>query len=501
MTDSIANLYPFETNKQGIRITNKSNTNIEHQPWFHYKIQRKIADLLVNKNGDFLVRESISQLGSYTLVVHWADETINFLISCTIGGDGRPQYRFTSDSFSTIAEVIWYHVNTGCPVSEASPAVLLYPVDRDSTSRSDNTSVLSSTSSGDTSIASSSLDSTFSPVATSKPDIAMSRCHKGKNITSSLSPSYFSPSHSLDSYVSDTQSTYYLQIMAVVKSILFSSKAVYIPQNLQQYTPLTLAIHLTRTDLLVTQLSADMSTPSDRLRATGLQRLLMPYNESIQREAWFRHSQTKYLVILAVFGAANLESRTTLISQLISVARELSTVSLGNAFSFMSVMEALMSPQVANLSSTWCTLREKYSVIMTVFDLQLKPLALSYHSGSYQYPPVIPYIQPVLYNLLMTVQDVQTEDSSQREDLESGLDAFLNHFEAAKNYSTPNEALSKLQHTVNTAKEDSTLIHFLQQNHIKTLLNKIDKRFQSDWELYDCAEKLTTILSSLMTDY
>ena len=167
-------------------------------------------------------------------------------------------------------------------------------------------------------------------------------------------------------------------------------------------------------------------------------------------------------------------------------------------------MEALLSPQVAKLSSTWCAMRDKFSGVMSVFDLQLKPLALSYFSGVCRVTeraPVIPYIQPVLYNLLLSAQDVQSEDSCQREDLESGLDAFLAHFEAAVSYSAPREGLTRLHEVVNSEKEDSTLKHFLQQNHVKTLLNKIDRRFQDDWEVYDCAETLSTILSTLMTDY
>ena len=490
MTETTPYLYPSHTNTQAVKEIHRSDTEITHQPWFHYKIRRNLADLLVSKNGEFLVRESISQVGSYTLVVHWAGETINFLINSTEGADGRPEYKFTSKSFSTVAEVIWHHVETGYPVSDSSPAVLLYPIDREITSQIDNTYVLSSTS----------VENKSSPNMNRRESVHTSRCYKGKNITSGLSVSSLSPSHLLD--VSDTKSAHYLQIMAVVKSILFSSKAVYISHTLQQYTPSALAIHLTRTDLQLTQLSADKST--DRLGATGLQRLLLPYNECLQREAWFRHLQIKYLVILAVFGAVTLETRITLISQLIALARELSAVSLGNAFSFMSVMEALLSPHVSKLSSTWCALKDKFAGTMSVFELQLKPLAFSYFSGvcrGTDPPPVVPYIQPVLYNLLLSVQDVQSEDSCQRKELESGLDAFLSHFEAAVSYSAPREGLTKLQEAVNSEKEDSTLKHFLQQNHVKTLLNKIDRRFQDDWEMYDCAETLCTILSSLMTDY
>ena len=198
-------LYPSYTNTQGVKVTQQSDTEIEHQPWFHYKIQRKLADILVSKNGDFLVRESISQVGSYTLVVHWAGETINFLISSTDGADGRSEYKFTSKSFSTVAEVIWHHVETGCPVSDSSPAILLFPIDRGTTSQTDNTYVLSSTS----------ADNTPSPNVNRHESVHTSRCYKGKNITSGLSVSSLSSSHSLD--VSYTKSAHYLQIMAVVK--------------------------------------------------------------------------------------------------------------------------------------------------------------------------------------------------------------------------------------------------------------------------------------------
>ena len=453
-----------------------TDTNIEHQPWFHFRTLRKAADLLVIKNGDFLVRESISQLGSYTLVVHWGDETVNFLISSSTRPDGNVKFRLTSDAFSTVPELIHHHLKTGYPVSEASPAVLLHPVDRQTTSHP--------------AVAHSSLDSAVPPT----------RGSKGRNLTSRLSPACFS-SRQLDNQVSDTHSAHYLQIMAVVKSILFSSKAAYIPQKLQQYTPAALAAHLTRHDLTLTQLKADRS--SDRLGASGPQRLLMPYNDALRREVWFRHAQIKYLSILAVFGAVSIETRTSVISQLIALARELSGASLRNAFSFMSVMEALMSPQVAALTSTWKALREKFSSIMTVFDLQLKPLSLSYYAGTRDEcsPPLIPYIQPVVYNLLIGVQDIQPEDLSQKDYLTSGLEAFLNHFESIREYTFPRDEISQLQRTVEQEKEDSSLTRFLQQNHTKTLLSKIDRKFVNDFELYDCAEILTSIISSLMTDY
>ena len=449
-----------------------ADTNIERQPWFHFRIQRKVADLLVSKDGDFLVRESISQIGSYTLVVHWSGETVNFLISCSTGRDGSLKYRFTSDAFSTVSELIQHHVRTGYPVSETSPAVLLCPVDRHAAPQTHGPS-----------------DSPVPP----------SRESKGRNLTSRLSPSCFSCRRQIDSEVSDTHSAHYLQLMAVVKSILFSSRAAYIPQTLQQHTPSALAAHLTRSDLALTQLTADGA--SDRLGASGLQRLLMPYNDSLRREVWFRHSHIKYLSILSVFGAVSIEMRTSVISLLIALARELSSVSLRNAFSFMSVMEALMSPQVAALTSTWKVLRDKFSSIMTVFDLQLKPLALSYYAGTADTSPLIPYLQPVVYNLMIVVQDVQPEEASQRDSLASGLDAFLNHFEAARAYAPPRDAISELLRTVTQEKDDPALTHFLQQNHIKTLLSKIDRKFVSDFELYDCAEILTSILSSLMTDY
>ena len=423
------------------------------------------------------MRESISQPGSYTLVVRWGGDAVNFLISSSIGTDSHVKFRLTSEAFSTVAELLQHHLRTGYPVSETSPAVLLYPVVRQTTSQTGG--------------ALCSLHTALRP----------SRGSKGRNLTSRLSPSCFSCTWQIDGEVSDTHSAHYPQIMAVVKSILFSSRAAYISQKLQQHTPAALAAHITSYDLTLTYMTLDSSP--DRLGASGLQRLLMPYNDSLQRDVWFRHSQIKYLSILAVFGAVSVETRAGVISQLIALARELSGVSLRNAFSFMSVMEALMSLQVAALTSTWNALRDKFSSIMTVFDLQLKPLALTYFSGTKDECslPLIPYIQPVVYNLLIGAQDVQTEYSSQRDYLTFGLDAFLNHFESARGYVLPQDAISQLQRTVAQEKEDPTLSHFLQQNHTKTLLSKIDRKFVNDFELYDCAEILTSILSSLMTDY
>ena len=449
------------------------------------------------------MRESISQPGSYTLVVSWAGETINFLFSAISQPDGTSTYRLTSDSFQTVAELIRHHVKTGCPVSESSPAVLRYPIDRSITTAEGESGNMPETSPliPDPHLTTNSTRGGDAPY--------VHHNSKGRNITSRLSPAYFAnltvPSL-LDTHETSTNSAQYLQLMDLVKSILFSSKVAYLPLRLLEHSPAVLAMQITRGDLVSTQLGLgedDSGSASDRLGVSGLQRLLMPYNHSLQREVWFQHCQLKYLVLLSLFAASNLDARSSLLAHLISLAKELSGPTFRNVFGFMSIMEALMSPHLSKLTNTWGSLREKSSGILTVFELQLKPLALSYFSGLEESlpPPLIPYLQPVLYNILLRVQEVLPEDASRQNSLMSGLDAFLNHFEAARRYSLPTERLSGMQKLLKREAEDPALKHFLQQNHVKTLLSKIERRFLDDFELYGCAETLISILAGLMSDY
>lgn len=144
-----------------------SPVSLEYQPWFHGLITRKQAEAAVKKDGDILVRESISKKGSYALTTRWKSQALHFVINRleTVLGGGTPasppssqskqksrkaatkasttdilelpelappvvMYRFERDSFPSIVELINHYLHTKQPISEVSGAIAKYPVPR-----------------------------------------------------------------------------------------------------------------------------------------------------------------------------------------------------------------------------------------------------------------------------------------------------------------------------------------------------------------------------------
>ena len=147
--------------------TPSTSVSLEHQPWYHGLITRKQAESAVKKDGDVLVRESISKKGSYVLTARWKGQALHFVINrleSILGGGttasppasltkskskrssksnvsadilNLPElappvvlYRFERDSFPTIVELVNHYLHTKQPISESSGAIAKYPVPR-----------------------------------------------------------------------------------------------------------------------------------------------------------------------------------------------------------------------------------------------------------------------------------------------------------------------------------------------------------------------------------
>eukprot|EP00117_Sycon_ciliatum_P031739 scpid40963/ scgid24770/ Breast cancer anti-estrogen resistance protein 3 len=145
--------------------------SLEHQPWFHGLITRKQAELAVKKDGDILVRESISKKGSYVLTARWKGQALHFVINrleSTLSGGGATisplsaagsktkskhrspskslantaisdlpelappvvMYRFERESYPSIVELVNHYILMKQPISEQSGAIAKYPVPR-----------------------------------------------------------------------------------------------------------------------------------------------------------------------------------------------------------------------------------------------------------------------------------------------------------------------------------------------------------------------------------
>uniref|UniRef100_A0A336LT25 CSON004076 protein n=1 Tax=Culicoides sonorensis TaxID=179676 RepID=A0A336LT25_CULSO len=111
--------------------------DLRSHAWYHGPIPRLRAEEIVQKEGDFLIRDCVSQPGNYVLtcrnntskgpVLHFV---INKLILQPDTVYERVQFQLEDDPFDTIADLITYYVGSGKPISAASGARIQFPCNR-----------------------------------------------------------------------------------------------------------------------------------------------------------------------------------------------------------------------------------------------------------------------------------------------------------------------------------------------------------------------------------
>lgn len=111
-----------------------SNQELCKYLWYHGNIPRIKAEKLVIKDGDFLVRDSISQPGDFVLTCNSKGAPLHFVINGEKLSDdvGKPkfQYHFEDMQFARVSELIQHYIANKKPISELSGAVICNPISR-----------------------------------------------------------------------------------------------------------------------------------------------------------------------------------------------------------------------------------------------------------------------------------------------------------------------------------------------------------------------------------
>ncbi|XP_026214843.1 breast cancer anti-estrogen resistance protein 3 isoform X2 [Anabas testudineus] len=111
-----------------------SNDDLRSHSWYHGPTSREGAESLLEKNGDFLVRDSSSAPGNYVLSCWWKNGPMHFKIIRVVlrpkQGYSRELYQFEEDRFDNVPALIRYYVGGHRPISKASGAVICRPIPR-----------------------------------------------------------------------------------------------------------------------------------------------------------------------------------------------------------------------------------------------------------------------------------------------------------------------------------------------------------------------------------
>ncbi|XP_041049344.1 SH2 domain-containing protein 3C-like [Carcharodon carcharias] len=111
-----------------------SSTDLRSHAWYHGRIPREVSENLVQKNGDFLIRDSLTCVGDYVLTCRWRNEPLHFKINKVMIKPNetytRIQYLFERESFDNIPALVRFYIGNRKPVSEQSGAIIYTPINR-----------------------------------------------------------------------------------------------------------------------------------------------------------------------------------------------------------------------------------------------------------------------------------------------------------------------------------------------------------------------------------
>ncbi|XP_022624162.1 SH2 domain-containing protein 3C-like isoform X1 [Seriola dumerili] len=109
-----------------------SPADIRSHGWYHGHIPREVSETLVVRNGDFLVRDSLTSVGDYVLTCRWNNEVLHFKISKVLvkSNETKVQYMLETDNFDSVQELVRFYIGQRKPVSQSSGVHIYCPVSR-----------------------------------------------------------------------------------------------------------------------------------------------------------------------------------------------------------------------------------------------------------------------------------------------------------------------------------------------------------------------------------
>ncbi|KAM9691870.1 breast cancer anti-estrogen resistance protein 3 isoform 3-T4 [Dama dama] len=111
-----------------------SSEDLRSHAWYHGRIPRQVSENLMQRDGDFLVRDSLSSPGNFVLTCQWKNLPQHFKIRRTVvrlsQAYSRVQYQFEMESFDSIPGLVRCYVGNRRPISQQSGAVIFQPVNR-----------------------------------------------------------------------------------------------------------------------------------------------------------------------------------------------------------------------------------------------------------------------------------------------------------------------------------------------------------------------------------
>uniref|UniRef100_A0A671M4B4 SH2 domain containing 3Cb n=1 Tax=Sinocyclocheilus anshuiensis TaxID=1608454 RepID=A0A671M4B4_9TELE len=109
-----------------------SSCNLSSHGWYHGRIPWEVSESLVQRDGDFLVRDSLTSIGDYVLTCCWNQKALHFLIHKVLFRSYetyiRAQYFLEEETFDSLPALVHSYVGNKRPLTKQSGAYIYSPV-------------------------------------------------------------------------------------------------------------------------------------------------------------------------------------------------------------------------------------------------------------------------------------------------------------------------------------------------------------------------------------
>uniref|UniRef100_A0A8C2FJF3 SH2 domain containing 3Cb n=1 Tax=Cyprinus carpio TaxID=7962 RepID=A0A8C2FJF3_CYPCA len=111
-----------------------SSCNLSSHGWYHGRIPWEVSESLVQRDGDFLVRDSLTSIGDYVLTCCWNQKALHFLIHKVLLRSyetyTHAQYFLEEETFDSLPALVHSYVGNKRPLTKQSGAYIYSPVNR-----------------------------------------------------------------------------------------------------------------------------------------------------------------------------------------------------------------------------------------------------------------------------------------------------------------------------------------------------------------------------------
>ncbi|TKS84594.1 SH2 domain-containing protein 3C [Collichthys lucidus] len=472
-----------------------SAADIRSHGWYHGHIPREVSETLVVRNGDFLVRDSLTSVGDYVLTCRWDNEVLHFKISKVLvkSNETKVQYMLESDSFDSVQELVRFYVGQRKPVSQSSGVHIYCPVSRTLPLRYlEATFALANSKQGSAYSPSSqrgayikrrsvtmtdglttekmiphspstihhhkdamrncamSMDQIQeyrcplspvgeTPLSPAYSAITRQRAHSGGRVLAVVPPSP-AMRRSSDPQLSPSASNNPPEHPAHTSHSAHSSPAHH--SNYQSHSSETAGSYCDLRPCPAGPPKPPTKSYVERLRVEeGRQDGAREegdgiFSVQVETTSSFRPSRFYTMSIMMAVDllgcTGSTEERAALLHKTIQLAAELKS-NLGNMFGFAAVMRALELPQISRLEQTWVTLRQRHTEGAILYEKKLKPFMKNMNDGKESSALSNTSLPHIIPVLSLLERGMALGEALEPwESAEVGVDVVMYHLEAAR---------------------------------------------------------------------